>query len=122
MDWITKLPLSQGYDAVLTITDYDCSKAVLFIPCKEAMGTNKLVKFYFMKVFPHYGIPKKIISDKDPQLTLQFAKEICKKLGVQQNISTAYHPQTDGQLERTNQTLETYPWIFCNKQQNDWAR
>jgi len=63
---------------------------------------------YFTKVFPHYGIPKKIISDRDPQLTSQFAREICKELGVQQNISTAYHPQTDGQSERTNQTLETY--------------
>ena len=122
MDWITKLPLSQGYDAVLTITDHDCSKAVLFIPCKEAMGTNELVKLYFTKVFPHYGIPKKIIFDRDPRLTSQFAKEICKELGIQQNISTAYHPQTDGQSERTNQTLETYLRIFCNEQQNDWAR
>ena len=57
-----------GYDSILTITDHDCSKAVLFYPCKEAMGTKELAKLYFMNVFPHYGIPKKIISDQDPQL------------------------------------------------------
>jgi hypothetical protein len=69
MDWITKLPPSFGYDSILTITDHDCSKAVLLFPCKETMGTTKLAKLYFNKVFPHYGIPTKIISDQDPRLT-----------------------------------------------------
>jgi hypothetical protein len=122
MDWITKLPPSLGYDSILTITDHDCSKAVVFIPCKEAMGTEELAKLYFKQVFPHYGIPKKIISDRDPRLTSQLARDICAEIGIQQNVSTAYHPQTDGQSERTNQTLETYLRIFCNKQQTDWAR
>ena len=122
MDWITKLPPSSGYDSILTITDHDCSKAALFFPCKESMGTEGLAKLYFTKVFPHYGIPNKIISDRDPRLTLRLAKEICHEAGIDQNISTAYHPQTDGQSERTNQTLETYLRIFCNEQQNDWAR
>jgi hypothetical protein len=121
MDWITKLPPSLGYDSVLTITDHDCSKAALLFPCKEAMGTEELAKIYFNKVFPNYGIPKKIISNRDPRLTSQLAKEICKITSINQNISTAYHPQTDGQSERTNQTLETYLRIFCNEQQNDWA-
>jgi hypothetical protein len=97
MDWITKLPLSFGYNSVLTITDHDCSKAVLLFPCKETMGTEELAKLYFNKVFPHYGIPKKIISDRDPRLTSQLAKEICQEADIDQNISTAYHLQTDGQ-------------------------
>ena len=122
MDWITKLPPSSSYDSILTITDHDCSKAVLFIPCKEAMGTKELAKLYFNKVFPHYGIPGKIISDRDPRLTSHLAKQICKEANIDQNISMAYHPQTDGQSERTNQTLETFLRIFCNEQQNDWAR
>jgi hypothetical protein len=69
MDWITKLPPSFGYDSILTITDYDCLKAVLLFPSKETMGTEELAKLYFNKVFPHYGIPKKIILDQDPRLT-----------------------------------------------------
>jgi hypothetical protein len=102
--------------------DHDCSKAVLLFPCKETIGTEDLMKLYFNKVFPYYGIPMKIISDRDPRLTSQLAKEICQEAGIDQNISTAYHPQTDGQSERTNQTLETYLWIFCNEQQTDWAK
>ena len=50
------------------------------------------------------------------------AQDIHAKLGIQQNISTAYHPQTDGQSKRTNQTVETYLWIFCNEQQTNWVR
>ena len=116
MDWIAKLPPSSEFDSILTITDHDCSKAVLLIPCKEAMGTEDLAKIYYAKVFPHFGIPSKIISDRDPKLTSRLAQDICAELGIQQNISTAYHPQTDGQSGRTNQTVETYLQIFCNEQ------
>ena len=66
IDWITKLPTSAGFDSILTITNHDCSKAVLFIPCQEAMGTKDLAKIYYSKVFPHFGIPSKIISNRDP--------------------------------------------------------
>ena len=99
MDWITKLPPSSNFDSILTITDHDCSKAVLFIPCKERMGTKELAETYFKRVFPHYGIPRKIISDRDPRITSQLARDICTETGIQQNINTAYHPQTDGQSE-----------------------
>ena len=122
MDWITKLPLSLEFDSILTITDHDCSKVVLLISCKEAMGTEDLVKIYYSKMFPHFGIPSKIISDRDLRLTLKLAQDICTELGVQQNISTTYHPQTDRQSERTCQTVKTYLRIFCNEQQTDWAR
>ena len=121
MDWITKLPPSGNYDTILTITDHDCSKAVIFIPCTEQMGTEDLAKLYFRYVFPFFGLPSKIISDQDTHLTSTLAQQICQQLGIEQNISTAYHPQTDGQAERTNQNLETYLRIFCNEQQNDWA-
>ena len=79
MDWITKLPVLDGWDSILTITDHDCSKAVLFIPCKETMGTGELAKEYFQKVFLHFGIPNKIISDRDPRLTSELAKAICRE-------------------------------------------
>src|SRR5712675_3630089 len=86
------------------------------------MGTRELAETYFNKFFPHYGIPRKIIADRDPRIMSQLARDICTEMGIQQNISTAYHPQTDGQSERTNQTLETYLRIFCNEQQTDWAK
>ena len=83
MDWITKLHFLLGHNSILTITNHDFSKNVLFIPCKETMGTEKLAKIYFKQVFPHYSVPKKIISDQDPWLTSQLARDICTEIGIQ---------------------------------------
>ena len=99
MDWIMKLLQSMGYNSILTITNHDCLKAMLCYSYKEAMGTEELAKLYFANVFPHYGISNKIISDRDPQLTSQIAKLSCREANIEQSISTAYHPQTDGQSE-----------------------
>jgi hypothetical protein len=66
MDFITKLPPSGGYDMILTITDMDCSKASIFIPCKEAIDSEGVAQLYLNHVLLHYRIPKKIISDCDP--------------------------------------------------------
>src|ERR1700747_1348934 len=121
MDLIVKLPESRGYDTILTITDHDCTKGVILVPCKETMGAEELAKEYKDRVFPFVGIPSKIISDRDTRFTSHFAKEVCAQLEIKQNISTAYHPQTDGQSEKTNQHVETALRIFCNHQQDNWA-
>jgi hypothetical protein len=119
LDFITKLPTSEENDTILTITDHDCSKAALFFPCKETITAEEVAELYSKHVFPHYGIPRKIISDRDPRFTGRFTTTLCAKLGIKQN--TAYHPQTDGQSERTNQWLEQYLRIFGNYSQSDWA-
>jgi len=120
MDFITKLPLSGGYDTILTITDTDCSKASVFIPCNETINSEGVALLYLNNVIPHYGIPHKIISDRDVRFVSKFSTELCRILNIHQNISTAYHPQTDGASERTNQTLEQYLRVFCGTQQNNW--
>ena len=66
IDWVTKLPESRSYDSVLTITDHDCSKAVVLLPCRESMTSLELAQLYAERVFPHYGLPDKVISDRDP--------------------------------------------------------
>ena len=106
LDFITKLPLSGGYDTILTITDTDCSKASIFIPCNEAIDSEGVALLYVNHVLPHYGIPQKIISDRDVRFVSRFSTELCRLLSIHQNISTAYHPQTDGASERTNQAKE----------------
>jgi transposase InsO family protein len=121
MDFITKLPPSQGFNLILTVTDHSCTKAVRFIPCNEAITAEGTAQLFLQKVFCHYGLPTKIISDQDPRFTSRFTKELCRLLSIQQNISTAYHPQTDGQSERNNQWVETYLQFFVNHQQNNWA-
>ena len=121
LDFITKLPKCKDHDTILTITDHDCSKVTLFFPCSETITAEDVATLYAKNVFPHYGIPQKVISDRDPQFTGQFTTDLCKQLGIKQNLSTAYHPQTDGQSERSNQWLEQYLRIFGDYAQNDWA-
>jgi len=122
VDFITKLPLSYGNDTILTITDHDISKASIFLPCKETIDTVGVAELYATHVFPHYGIPLKVISDRDPHFDSAFTTNLCKLLGIRQNISTAYHLQTDGQSERTNQSLEMYLQLYCDTQQHEWAK
>src|SRR5246127_1243018 len=121
MDFIVKLPQSGGYDALWTITDHDCTKVVILIPCKEEITSEELAILYKDRVFPWIGLPNKVISNRDPRFTSNLMTELCQKLEIKQAISTAYHPQTDGQSEKTNQHVETALRIFCNFQQNDWA-
>jgi len=121
LDFIVKLPVSNRKDTILTITDHDCSKAALFIPCNETIDAAGVATLYATQVFPHYGLPKKVISDRDTRFASNFSRELCGILKIWQNISTAYHPQTDGQSERTNQSLEQYLRLYCGSRQDDWA-
>jgi hypothetical protein len=108
VDFITKLPDSHGCDTILTITDHNCTKAVILIPCRENMGSEEVARLFRDHTFPYTGIPKRIISDRDTWFTSQFFKELCTQLEIKQNISSAYHPQTDGQSERTNRQWKQY--------------
>ena len=121
INFIMKLPVSKGYDSIMTIVDHDCTKAAIFIPCKEQMDALGTVELYAKHVFPHYRLPWQIISDCDIRFTSAFTKELCKVLQIKQNLSSAYHPQTDGLAEWMNQWVEQYLRIFSNGLQNDWA-
>src|SRR5579863_7549927 len=112
MDFITKLPPSGGFNTILTITDTDCTKALIFVPCIEAIDTEGVMQLYLHHVFPSYRIPKKIISNRDPRFVLKFRMELCHLLDIKQNISSAYHLQTDGASECTNQSLKQYLRLF----------
>ncbi len=118
LDFITKLPISQGYDSILTVTDHDCTKAAIFIPCKESMTAEETAGLIIQHIFLQFGLPLKFISDRDPRFASKFTRGLCKGTGTTQNISTAYHPQTDRQLERTNQWLEQYLRFWVNERQD----
>jgi hypothetical protein len=81
-----------------------------------------VVALYAEWVFPYYGIPRWVISDRDPWFMAQFIKAMCTLLNISQNLSTAYHPQMDRQSECANQWVEQYLQIYSNSEQNDWAR
>jgi transposase InsO family protein len=108
MDLITGLPLLQGYDAILTIVDHGCSRGAIFLPCKTTITGPQIAQLYYEHVYPWFGLPTKVISDRDPRFTSHFGRALAKELGITWNMSTAYHPQTDGLTERKNQWLEQY--------------
>jgi hypothetical protein len=120
LDFIVKLPISNGFDSILTITDHDCTKMAIFIPCNESINAKGVADLYLCKVFPRFGLPSKIISDRDPRFILKFMRELCRLIGATQNMSTAYHPRTNGQSEQSNQWLGQYlrPWV--NVQMDNW--
>jgi len=107
IDFIVKLPTSEGYDSIMMVTDHDCTKVVILVPCQETIDAEGVAKLFKDRIFPFVGLPKKIISDRDPRFTSAFFRELCQQLEVSQNLSTAYHLQTDGQSEKTNQQVET---------------
>jgi len=121
MDLITDLPKSHGCDAILTIVDQGCSKAAKFIACNKTIDGQGVAHLYIQHLFPWFGNPKRIISDRDPRFTSNFAKAVCKATGIQQNISTAFHPRTDGQTERMNRWIEDYLRQFVIGRQDNWS-
>jgi hypothetical protein len=106
MDFVVKLSSSHRYDSILTLTDHDCTKVVILLPCQENMDSLAIAKLYLHCVFPFVGLLERVISDQDPKFTSKVFQEICTQLKVKQNISSAYHPQTDRQSEKTNQHVE----------------
>jgi hypothetical protein len=121
LDFIVKLPVSQGFDSILTITDQGCTKAAIFIPCNEDIMAEETAALYIKHVFAHFGLPTKVISDQDPRFMSKFIQAACKVTGVKHAPSTAYHPRTDGQSERSNQWLETAIQFITDQKQKNWA-
>ena len=99
MDLITQLPNSHGHDAILTIVNHGCTRVALFLPCTTNVTGEGIARLYLDNVYRWFGIPSKIILDRDPRFTSHFSTSLCQRLGIDRNISTAYHPQTDGLSE-----------------------
>jgi hypothetical protein len=121
MDLIIGLPKSEGHDAILTIVDHGCSQAAIFLPSSTTITGAGIAQLYLEHVFRWFGLPQKIISDRDPHFTSHFAKELTKGLRIDQNLSMAFHPQTDGLSERTNQWVEQYLRLIMVNQ-NEWSK
>jgi len=115
-DFITKLPLAQGYDAILVVC-YHFSKIVHFIATTEKMSAEGLTRLFWDHVWKLHGLPESIVSDRGVQFAAGMMKEVNNLLGIQTKLSMAYHPQIDGQTERINQELEQYLRVFIDHRQ-----
>ena len=122
MDLITDLPKSDGFDSILTIVDQGCSKAAKFIPCNKTIDGPGVAHEYLKHLVPWFRVPKRIISNQDPRFASHFSRALCKNLGVQQNLSTAFHPRTDGQTERMNAWVKQYLRPWTTLRQSNWAK
>jgi hypothetical protein len=121
MDFITHLPVSDSCTSIWVIVDR-FTKMAHFIPIVDKEKTAEgCAKLFLANVWKLHGLPSDIVSDRDPVFTSSFWSELMKRLDVRLRKSTAFRPQTDGQTERINQTLEHYLRQYCNYEQNDWS-
>ena len=122
MDFIVGLPESNGFTQIWVVVDR-LTKMAHFIPMVtgEKSPAKDLAMTFAREVWRLHGLPSDIVSDRGSVFISGFWKELMEHLGVDLNLSTAFHPQTDGQTERINQVLEGYLRHYSNFQQDDWA-
>jgi len=122
MDFITDLPVSESCDQLWVIIDR-FTKMAHFIPLSQDVKTAAdLAKGFAREVWRLHGLPTDIVSDRDSRFTSGVWQAFLSLLGIRPRMSTAFHPQTDGQTERLNQTIESYLRAFVGQEQDDWVR
>ena len=120
VDFIMKLPVSKGHDSILVVCDRFL-KMSHFVVTTEKTTAEGLARLFRDNVWKLHGLPESVISDRGPQFTAGLTRELNKMLGIETKLSMAYHPETDGQTERTNQELEQYLRMYVNHRQNNWS-
>jgi transposase InsO family protein len=122
MDFIVRLRRTQaGYDSIWVIVDH-LTKASHFIPVKTTYSGAKLAQVYMSRIMCLYEVPKKIVLDRDSQFTSKFWEKLHESMDTKLNLSLAYHPQTYGQTERTNQILEDVLRACALKYGKNWDK
>jgi hypothetical protein len=122
MDFIVGLPRTRdGYDSIWVIVDM-LTKVAHFIPVKTTYLGAQLAELYMSRIVCLCGVPKKIVPDQGTQFTLRFWKRLHESMDNKLNFSSAYHPQTDGQTERTNQMLEDMLRACTLKHGRSWDK
>ncbi|MBW0562777.1 hypothetical protein O181_102492 [Austropuccinia psidii MF-1] len=119
MDFITQLPLSNSFASILVIV-YRFSKMAVFIPTMSSITSFDLAHLFIMNIFSKHGLPSRIVSDRGSLFVCSFWTNLCQQLKISRDLSTAYHPETDGQTERVNKILEKYLWMNVSYHQDDW--
>ncbi|KAI2652744.1 Transposon Tf2-6 polyprotein [Labeo rohita] len=121
IDFVTDLPLSQNYTTILTVVDR-FSKACRIIPLTKLPTAWETAEVMVHQVFRVFGIPEDIVSDRGPQFTSRVWHAFCKQLNINVSLTSGYHPQSNGQVERLNQELTRFLRTYCHTNQSDWSK
>ena len=118
-DFIMELPLTaRDHSAILVFVDR-LTKMVHLVPTHTEVSAEQTAQLYVDNVFRHHGCQEQIVSDRDPRFTGRFWRAVCSQLGTRLNLSTAFHPETDGQTERVNRVLEEFLRAFVTPSQDN---
>ena len=119
MDFVIGLPWSQGSDAIWVVIDR-LTKARHFVPCRMSIDAAGLADLFIEHVSELHGLPNSIVSDRGPQFAAALWQRLCGRLGIDNWLSTAFHPEADGQTERANAVME-YLRAHVLNLQDDWS-
>jgi len=119
MDFITNLPTIRTKNSILVVVDR-LTKMAHFTPCSKSITTEEITQLILDGIVRLHGLPEEIVSDRGPQFASKFWHRLFELLGVDIRLFSTFHLETDGQTERTNQTLEQYLHCTVNYQQDDW--
>lgn len=121
MDFIMDLPDSNSFNAILIVMD-KLSKFVIVILCPTTVNEEGTVELLFKNIFKTFGLPRQIISDSDTRSTSCFWESLCHQLNMKRGLSMVYHPQSDGQTENLNQTLEVCLCAYIGPDRDNWTK
>ena len=121
MDFITTLPSAHGYSVIMVVIDR-LSKFAHFVPLKQDFSSITMAEAFIQNIVKLHGFPKIIVSDRDKVFISRFWQQLFKAQGTKLAMSSAYHPETDGQSEVLNKTLEMYLRCLCYDSSKDWLK
>jgi hypothetical protein len=121
MDFIEVLPVSEGKDKILVIVDR-LTKYAHFMGVRKTDSAKQTAEVFCKNIYKLHGFPKVIVSYRDAKFKGNFWREFCKQIGTSLNMRSAYHPQTDGQIEIVNKCLENYLRCFVTDKKNKWLQ
>jgi hypothetical protein len=120
MDFMVSLPPSKGFDAIMVVVNR-FNEMAHFIPTKDSATAQETGRLFFTHVFKHHGLPKDIVSDRDPKFTSKIWRTLWKRMGSELKMSISFRPQTDGQIERVNLVIQQFLKNYVAAHQQDWV-
>jgi hypothetical protein len=122
MDFLMDLPESTAsqYMGILVIV-HSLTKMAIYLPCRKDIDSPELAQMFLEHIICKRGVPDNLITNHAKEFTSQFWNRVGSHISINHRLSTSFHPQTDGQTEQHNQTMEQYFWAFSNYKQPNWV-